>query len=103
MTVTDNNYELKAFRRAQNMSCEYKVDPEGERYIEARAMEAVVEFSNNGMVSSFSVPEGAKNVDVARLDEKGGEMPESATEEPPAEESQAQEQPAPPRKPRQRP
>lgn len=107
LTVTDNNYDLKAFRRAQNMSCEYKVDPEGERYIEARAMEAVVEFSNNGMVSSFSVPEGAKNVDVARLDEKGGEMPvagmESATEEPPAEESQAQEQPAPPRKPRQRP
>lgn len=75
LTVTGNNDELKAFRRALDMSYELKLNDDGERYLEARAMEAVVEFADNGLVYSFFVPEGARNVDVARLGDKGQEMP----------------------------
>lgn len=73
LTVTYNNDEIQAFRHAQGMSYEFKLNDNGERYFEARAMEAVVEFADNGLVNNFFIPGGAKNVAVARLDAKGQE------------------------------
>ena len=95
LTVTDPAaYEVKAFRRAQSMSIKEKVEDDGEKYFEARAMEAGCLFAENGMVSSFIVPTGAKNVDVAILNARGEEMPvagEHQKEEavPPTSESEA--------------
>lgn len=74
LTPADSLYELKMFRRAQNMS--YKeTEEDGEKYFEDRAMEAGCLFAENGMVSSCIVPTGAKNVDVSILNEFGEEMP----------------------------
>lgn len=66
---------------------------------ELRAMEAVVEFADNGLVNNFFIPGGAKNVAVARLDAKGQEMP-MAVRGTPAEGDHHQPEPAKNPKPR---
>ena len=74
LTVTDNPYQLKMFRRAQSMSFK-ETEEDGEKYFEDRAMESGCLFADNGMVASCVVPSGAKNVDVSILNEFGEEMP----------------------------